>query len=119
MDTQKATHTPCIVRAEIGGGFLIVFPTIPMAPIARTTRTLPLAWSSHDGHSAIDHGYYIKYTKPVTKDIAAGILEGYLKHHNVTEPLLATAWTPEHDSIRDDEAWRTTMHSAADRMASK
>jgi hypothetical protein len=117
--THTPTHTPAIVRAEIGGGFLIVFPTIPSTPNHRTAHTYPLCWSSHDGHSCIEHGYYLKYTKPVSDEVAQATLRKYLEHHDVANAVVAKAWEPEHDRRREDEAWKISMRKAVDRMPAK
>lgn len=117
----KPKQIPCLVRSEIGGGTLIIFPTIPHSSNTRTAISLPVCYSNVDGHSCVDHGYYIKHTKPASREQAEDALRRYAAQPGGflagdTEFVLVQRWTPDHDELRNHEAWKAMVLQASDRF---
>lgn len=117
---KQGRRIPCVVRKEMGGGFLIVFPTIPGSTAGRSVSSPALCYSTFDGHSSIEFGYFIKHTQKLLKEQQQNILNEYLKlvSEHITaddEYVLANDWTSEHDEKRNTELWRHVMHGALNR----
>lgn len=126
MDRRR--QIPVIARRELGGGYLLIFPTIPAAAMPRTTHTPALCWSPTDGHGQIDAGYYAKYTSKLLKDQGLELLRKYARLSKGLSPegevdtsqyLLAMDWTAAHDEDRHTESWKHMMHTAIDRRAER